>query len=102
MELRQQIDRIAAGLSDDVRAAVADGTTAGVSKRVEVLAADFPDPDLLRKTAGNVRQHALDHLDRYLEEAESALTKRGAQVHYAWDPESARRIVLELIRADGG
>lgn len=102
MKPRQQIDSFAAGLSDEVRAAVADGTTVGVSKRVEVLATDYPDPDLLRRTAGDIRQHALDHLDRYLEEAESALRQRGAQVHYAWDPESARRIVLDLIRADGG
>ena len=99
---RQQIDNFAAMLPEEVKAAVADGTTAGVSKRDEILAADYPDPDALRRTAGQVRQHALDHLDDYLAQAEERMTARGIQVHYAWDVETARSLILELIRADGG
>ena len=99
---RQQIDNFAAMLPDEVKAAVADGTTAGVSKRDEVLAADYPDADELRRTAGQVRQHGLDHLDDYLAQAEERMTARGINVHYAWDVETARSLILELIRADGG
>ena len=99
---RQPIDHYAATLSAEVKAAVADGTTAGVAKRAEVLAADYADPDRLRRVAGQIRQHALDHLHEYLPRAEAQLQARGIGVHYAWDAEAARSIVLELIRADGG
>ena len=97
---RQQIDNFAAMLPEEVKAAVADGTTAGVDKRAEVLAADYPDADALRRTAGQVRQHALDHLDDYLAQAEERMTARGIKVHYAWDVATARSLILDLIRAD--
>jgi L-lactate dehydrogenase complex protein LldF len=99
---RQQLDRYAAMLSGEVKAAVLDGATAGVDKRAEVLAADFADPDRLRRTAGRIRQHALDHLHEYLPRAEAQLEARGIRVHYAWDVEAARALILELIREDGG
>jgi L-lactate dehydrogenase complex protein LldF len=99
---RQQIDLFAARLSAEVKAAVADGTTAGVAKRAEVLAADYDDADRLRRTAGRIRQHALDHLDEYLPQAEARLAARGVQVHFAWDTSTARELILRLIQEDGG
>jgi L-lactate dehydrogenase complex protein LldF len=99
---RQQIDRYAAMLSGEVKAAVLEGTTVGVAKRAEVLAADFEDPDRLRRIAGRIRQHALDYLHEYLPRAEARLEARGIRVHYAWDVESARDLILGLIREDGG
>jgi L-lactate dehydrogenase complex protein LldF len=99
---RQQIDLFAARLSAEVKAAVADGATAGVDKRAEALAADYDDADRLRRTAGRIRQHALDHLHEYLPQAEARLSARGVRVHYAWDTDTARELILRLIREDGG
>jgi len=38
---------------------------------------DFPDPDAIRELAGQIKQHALDHLDYYLEQLKANVEKRG-------------------------
>lgn len=97
----QRIDTYVAKLDAGVRQAVRDNSAAGHEKRTAVLFGDFPRADDLRRTAGAVKQHTLDHLDRYLEQAEARLVAQGAHVHWAADGDEANRIVLEIMRRRG-
>jgi L-lactate dehydrogenase complex protein LldF len=60
-----------------------------------------PDLEALRDHAAAIKAHALDHLDRYLEEFEARARERGASVHWAEDAASHNRIVAELLAARG-
>jgi L-lactate dehydrogenase complex protein LldF len=95
------IDRFAAAQGDDRRAAVRLGSKAGHEKRTEILDRDYADPDDLRRLAGAIKQHALDHLDVYLGQAEAQLRAHGARVHFAADAAEARERVLAILRARG-
>jgi L-lactate dehydrogenase complex protein LldF len=98
---REPIDRFAGSQSNERLVAVRLGAKAGHDKRTEALFGDYEDPNRLRTLAGRIKQHALDHLDRYLEQAETRLVENGANVHFASDRESACRIVLEILERRG-
>ena len=83
------------------RKAVYAGAKIATEKRYATMARDYPDADRLRNIAGQIKQHTLDHLDRYLQEAEERLLKNGATVHFATDAESCNEIVLEIMRTAG-
>lgn len=53
----------------------------------------------LRQAGHDLRLHAINHLDHYLEQAERQVVAAGGQVHWARDAEEARRIVLDVARA---
>ena len=72
------LDEFALAQSAERRAAVRSGSKASHEKRTDTLFADYDDPDRLRRLAGEIKQHTLDHLDHYLELAESQLLRRGA------------------------
>ena len=94
----QIIDQFAADLDGEVRTSVRSGSAAGTDKRHKVLFEDFPEADRMRELAGKVKQHTLDHLDKYLEQAEAALKANGAQVHFAWDAKAACDEVEAILR----
>src|SRR3954447_15849271 len=54
---------------------------------------DLPDPDGLRALAGEIKQHALDYLDYYLDQLATNVRKNGGHVHFARDGEEAKRII---------
>src|SRR5438105_3949131 len=60
--------------------------------------AGLADSDALRDHAKRIKEHALAHLDRYLEELETSVLKAGGQVHWAETAEDARRIVIDIAR----
>jgi L-lactate dehydrogenase complex protein LldF len=62
---------------------------------------ELPDPDGLRDLAGQIKQHALDHLDFYLELLAENVRKRGGHVHFASSADDARRIILDVVRQAG-
>jgi L-lactate dehydrogenase complex protein LldF len=95
------IDRFAVAQGKERLTAVRLGAKAGHDKRTEALFGDYDDPDRLRALAGRIKQHALDHLDHYLERAEARLTENGATVHFAVDAESACRTVREILERRG-
>ena len=95
------VDRFAAAQGDERRAAVRLGSKAGHEKRTEILFRDYADPDELRRLAGAIKQHALDHLDVYLPRAEANLRAHGAKVHFAGDAAEARAQVLAILRGRG-
>jgi L-lactate dehydrogenase complex protein LldF len=71
-----------------------------VAKRAAAKA-KLPEFDALRAEARAVKDHALTHLDLYLEAYESKVVESGGQVHFAPTSADARDIVLRLCREHG-
>ena len=94
----QKVDSFARRLDRPVQQAVHDNSAAGTEKRYGVLGKDYSDSDKLRKLAGAIRQHSIEHLDTYLEQAEASLKRNGAQVHYAETADDACRAVSDILK----
>ncbi|ANW17119.1 LutB/LldF family L-lactate oxidation iron-sulfur protein [Streptomyces clavuligerus] len=69
-------------------------------KRARAVA-ELSDWEQLREAGRRIKDHTLRHLDRYLEQLESAVTAAGGTVHWAEDAEQAGRIVADLVHATG-
>ncbi|MDQ0939359.1 LutB/LldF family L-lactate oxidation iron-sulfur protein [Streptomyces sp. V1I1] len=69
-------------------------------KRAKAVA-ELDDWALLREAGKQIKDHTLRHLDRHLEQLESAVTAAGGTVHWAADAEEANRIVAGLVKATG-
>src|SRR5579863_10018409 len=67
------------------------------SKRARVVN-ELPDWAELRNAAHEIKEHTLHHLDRYLQQFESACAAAGGQVHWARDADEANRIILGIIQ----
>ena len=59
---------------------------------------ELPDSDRLRTLAGDIKQHALDYLDYYLDQLVANVEKNGGHVHFASTGADARRIILDIAR----
>ena len=94
----QKVDSYARRLDRPVQQAVHDNSAAGTEKRYGSLAKDFTDADSLRRLAGAIRQHSIENLDTYLEQAEASLTRNGAHVHYAVTADDACRAVSDILK----
>ncbi|MFW5883597.1 MAG: lactate utilization protein B [Verrucomicrobiota bacterium] len=101
MGLAQEVDQFAKNLTPEVRQSVHGSSKAKTEKRYASLAADYPDADALRRVAGDVKQHTLEYLDQYLEQAEKSLTDNGFAVHWASDGDAANRTVYDILRQRG-
>ena len=66
------------------------------ARQLRVL--ELPDSDKLRTLAGEIKQHALDNLDYYLEQLQAKVRDNGGHVHFATDAADARRIILDIAR----
>jgi L-lactate dehydrogenase complex protein LldF len=62
---------------------------------------ELPDSDGLRTLAGNIKQHALDNLDYYLEQLQTSVERNGGHVHFAKDGQAAREIVAGIAKNAG-
>lgn len=99
MKTAQQIDAHARDLPQEVQASVYGGSKAKTERRREVLFAHYENPNGLRKLAGKIKQHTLEHLDKYLALAEKRLQARGVHVHFAADAASANRQIGDILEA---
>src|SRR5262245_466714 len=63
--------------------------------------AALADSDTLRDHAKRIKEHTLGHLDRYLEQLEASVHKRGGHVHWAADAGEARQAVIAIARQAG-
>jgi L-lactate dehydrogenase complex protein LldF len=61
----------------------------------------MPEFEALRDSARDIKNHALENLDLYLERYEEAVTKAGGKVHWARTAEEGRKIILDLCKAAG-
>ncbi|MGF1651427.1 MAG: LutB/LldF family L-lactate oxidation iron-sulfur protein [Hyphomicrobiaceae bacterium] len=91
---------------DNAKAALSDGqlqrALAGlpgglVAQRARARDA-LPEFEELREVGRQIRNHALEYLDVYLEEWEQKATAAGAHVHWATTAADARDIVLSICR----
>jgi len=96
--MKQAIDQFARDIAPGVRESVYKASKLKTEKRMAMLQKDFEDADELRRIAGEIKQHTLEHLGHYLEEAEHNLVNNGAEVHWAANAEEANRHVLEIMR----
>src|SRR4051812_42612796 len=55
---------------------------------------DLPEPDSLRALAGEIKQHALDFLDYYLDQLTTNVRKNGGEIHFARDGDEAKKIIV--------
>jgi L-lactate dehydrogenase complex protein LldF len=62
------------------------------------VVARLPEFEALRDSARDIKNHALAHLDLYLERFEERCAAAGGHVHYAVTAEEARALVLEICR----
>lgn len=61
----------------------------------------LPEFDALRDQARLIKDHALDHLDEYLQQFEERVAARGGVVHWCEDAAAARETILRLCREIG-
>lgn len=97
----QLIDHAAATMPADKRASVYHSTKTTHEKRTKLLYDHFDDPDLLRRRAGEIKQHVIENLDTYLPAVEAKLKANGAHVHWAATAESACAAVLKIMQDRG-
>ena len=56
--------------------------------------------DAMRRHAGLIKQHTLDHLDVYLEQFIDEATQAGTNIHFATDDKEARAIGISIAQAN--
>jgi L-lactate dehydrogenase complex protein LldF len=67
----------------------------------QLIMSELPDADGLRELAGRIKQHALDHLDYYLEQFATRVQTNRGRVHFARDGAEARKIILDIVHEAG-
>jgi L-lactate dehydrogenase complex protein LldF len=96
--------------ADGYRRALADGqlqralaTGTGKALRARQSAVDDVGPqwELLRRRAREIKEHAINHLDYYLEEFARSVERAGGQVYWAKDAQDANRYITGLARVRG-
>jgi L-lactate dehydrogenase complex protein LldF len=78
-----------------------DAAVYGLRAARDHAMASLVDHAALRERAAALKDHVLDHLDRYLEEFETACRARGVVVHWADDATAHNRIVAAILEARG-
>src|SRR5271155_1168925 len=86
---------------DNIHEPMHDRFLWGIRQRRDHLATAIPEWEELREIASKIKEHALTHLDQYLEEFELNATKRGAHVHWARDAAEHNEIVHSLLQSHG-
>ena len=91
----------AKALTDEtLRKAMAKAGPGFIDKRRKAAEA-LPEFEALRDASKDVREHALTHLDVYLEMFERNVVASGGHVHWARDAADARKIILGLCKDAG-
>ncbi len=89
--------RVQAALEDRrLKIALTRATSRMSGQRTAAMTA--VDGQRLRDQVRQMKEYTLRHLPDLLERLESHLLANGAQVHWAFDAEEARRIILEIAR----
>lgn len=71
-----------------------------IDKRKKAVDA-LPEFEALRDNGKAIKDHALAHLDLYLENYEAQVKAAGGHVHWAQTAEDARNIILDLCKTRG-
>jgi L-lactate dehydrogenase complex protein LldF len=97
----QPIDKFAAAVGGEVYQSVHSSSAIKSDKRQQLLSTDYPNPKRLREIAGQIKQHVLESLDRYLPQAVESLERNGVKVHFAADEEDAQRLIHGILAERG-
>ncbi|WP_414501129.1 lactate utilization protein B [Zymobacter sp. IVIA_12111.31 C1] len=73
----------------------------GLRQKRDAQMKAHPEWQMLRTLASEIKEHALSHLDDYLEMFERNALANGVHVHWAEDAEAHNRIVHQLLAAHG-
>ena len=84
----------------DLARAMTRARTGFIDRRLAVVET-LPEFQALRRTAREIKEHTLHHLDYYLEHFETRVREHGGHVHWASTPAEARAIVVDICRAAG-
>ncbi len=79
-----------------LRRNLAHATDVIQAKRARVVA-ERPDWEALRESGRQIRRHAIQYLDAYLEQFERTCTAAGGTVHWAQDAQEANALVVRLV-----
>jgi len=72
-----------------------------VREKRDRAAATVSDWEELRQLASSIKEHALSHLDEYLEQFEAQAVRNGMHVHWARDADEHNRIVHGILETAG-
>ncbi|HYZ40409.1 MAG TPA: LutB/LldF family L-lactate oxidation iron-sulfur protein [Stellaceae bacterium] len=90
-----------AGLADDNLQRALGLARTGFPMRRQMAIERLPEFEALREAGRAIKDHALEHLDFYLELYESNVLGSGGKVHWASTPEEACAAVLQICRSVG-
>ncbi len=101
MEIRspQFKGNVRAALDDQALQRAMGNVRSGFIQKRANAAAKLPEFEDLRDEARDIKNHALEHLDLYLEAYEEKVTASGGHVHWAVDAEEARDIVTAICKS---
>jgi L-lactate dehydrogenase complex protein LldF len=90
-----------AALADSqLRSNMRNATNTIRAKRARIIG-ELDDFEQLRQGAADIKDDVVANMGRYLEQAEEALTRAGATVHWARDAAEANQIVVGIARRHG-
>lgn len=95
---RQFKDNARVALDDGQLQRALGGLPGGLVAQRAAARQRLPEFERLRDVGQDIRDHALAHLDLYLEEYERKATAAGAHVHWAPTSADARDIILDICR----
>lgn len=94
------VEKNAAGFigRDDVHERLHDKNLWAARVKRDEAAASVPEWETLRELASQIKEHALTHLDRYLDQFAANAERHGAVVHWARDAAEHNETVLSILR----
>lgn len=95
-------DNVRSALGMEVQQAALRRATDLFSERRQAALQQAPDWELWRAHGRAVKDHTLQHLDRYLEQFAAAAEQRGTVLHWAADAAEACAVVTRLVQDAGG
>jgi L-lactate dehydrogenase complex protein LldF len=95
----QEFSTRAAG-DERLKSAVSSATQRQYDGR-QLRLAELPDPDAMRDLAGRIKQHALDHLDFYLEQMKAAVERNDGHFHLVSTATEARELIIKIANDAG-
>lgn len=94
-------DNVKAALLDEQLQKALSGLKGGLVAQRTAARSRLPEFEELREIGRDIRNHALEHLDVYLELYERNATASGAKVHWAATAAEARAIIAGICRDAG-
>lgn len=73
-----------------------------IRRKRGLVVGEMPDWEELRESGHQIKEHTLRNLDFYLEQFEQNCSRAGGTVHWARDADEASRLIVGLVKEQGG